>query len=143
MCFELPGQSISVEMMEPGWAVIASDGAGPSGVLALAAHAAQVAVRGSLTLGAAQCRLTETGLTHVREATGPLEAAAMVDRELADDLAHDIRRNGATETRVAVAVVDARGEAVAFGWFDFAVANEPAQCPRPFSSSILARNTAS
>lgn len=157
MGFELSGHRFTVHVMDPGVAVVGLEGEDPGAeaILAFAHHTSCAAVRGALWAAQRPGRLSalESRLTHTRPARGPLEAAAIVERELAVDLAHDIRRNGSAETRVAVAVVDARGETVAFGSFDFKVTtgeedgadaepNDGDQCPRPFSFSTLARNIA-
>lgn len=93
-------------------------------VLALAHSSCGAAIDGMVH--EAQCALryqpTTSSVTHLRQANGPVSAAALVERELPCYVAHDIRRNGSTHTRVNVAVVDADGEAVALGTFEFFIA---------------------
>jgi len=128
---EVYSHRISVERVDCGTSLARLDPpastAGPlpaEAVLALAHTSCGAAIDGMVH--EAQCTLsyqpTTSSMTHLRTANGPVSAAALVERELPCYVAHDIRRNGNTHTRVNVAVVDADGDAVALGTFEFFIA---------------------
>ena len=94
-------------------------------ILALAHRSCAAAMSGIADAlpGVTRCRAAESKVTHLRTVSGSICAAALVDRELPQHLTDDLRRDGSARARVHVALVDAAGEAVAFGTFDYDVAH--------------------
>jgi hypothetical protein len=109
----------SFARLEPPAETVAS--VAPEAVLALAHRSCGAAIEGIVREAGGDVRYTPTSstMTHLRAVAGAASAAALVDRELPHHVADDLRRNGNTHARVNVAVVDADGDAVALGTFEF------------------------
>ncbi|HVA28079.1 MAG TPA: hypothetical protein VNF68_07855 [Candidatus Baltobacteraceae bacterium] len=122
-----PEHQFLIESTDPGTAVARLEPVGlleSHDVLALAQRSSEAAIHAVVRTIRGEIRTTpsESRLTHLRVPSGAVSAAALLECELTDDLADDVRRNGTARARVNVAVVDDAGETVALGSFEFFLA---------------------
>jgi hypothetical protein len=132
---EVFAHRVSIESIDEGSAVARLEPAGhigpdgcplePEAVLVLAQHSSYAAVKGAVRSihGLVRATPVRSEVTHLREASGPVSAAALVDGNFTSELADDIRRSGHASASVSVAVVDDEGKTVALGAFKFDVAH--------------------